>query len=52
MRRDVLQTELVQSAVEKDTAQQYEAATELYCQALAYFIPAIHCQSITVLNEI
>jgi len=38
----------VQGAVEKDSTQQYQQATELYCQALAYFIPAIHCQSLLI----
>lgn len=35
-------TELVSTAVSKDSLGQYQEAVSLYCQALEYFIPAIH----------
>ncbi len=39
-----LQVELVTQAVEKDSIQEYKEAISLYCQALEYFVPAIHCE--------
>lgn len=39
-----LQRDLVSQAVEKDGEGDYKAAIQLYCDALAFFVPAIHCK--------
>ena len=38
------QKKLVSEAVQKDTEGDYKAAVQLYCDALAFFVPAIHCK--------
>ncbi len=38
------QVELVTQAVEKDSVEEYKEAISLYCQALEYFVAAIHCE--------
>lgn len=43
------QTTLVVQAVQKDQEGDWAAALSLYCQALDFFVPALHCES-TVLS--
>lgn len=40
-----LQTNLVVEAVKKDQEGDASAALSLYCKALEYFVPALHCES-------
>lgn len=40
------QTDLVVEAVKKDQEGDASAALSLYCKALEYFVPALHCESI------
>ncbi len=39
----LLQIELATKAVEKDSAGEHAEAISFYCQALEFFVPAIHC---------
>lgn len=39
------QTALVVQAVKKDQEGDAAAALSLYCKALDYFVPALHCES-------
>lgn len=39
------QTDLVVQAVKKDQEGDASAALSLYCKALEYFVPALHCES-------
>lgn len=41
-----LQTNLVVEAVKKDQEGDASAALSLYCKALEYFVPALHCESL------
>ena len=38
------QKKLVSEAVKKDADGDYKSAVQLYCDALAFFVPAIHCK--------
>lgn len=42
----VPQKDLVSQAVKKDTEGDYKNAVTLYCNALAFFVPAIHCENL------
>ena len=42
----VFQISIATEAVKKDNAGDYAGAVTLYCQALEYFVPAIHCEFI------
>jgi hypothetical protein len=39
------QVSLVSEAVKLDQALNYKEAVQMYCQALAYFVPALQCES-------
>ena len=40
----ISQVELVTKAVAKDSCGEFKEAISFYCQALEYFVPAIHCK--------
>ena len=39
-----VQKRIVSDAVKKDTEGDYKTAVKLYCDALAFFVPAITCE--------
>ena len=40
----ISQVELATKAVAKDSCGEFKEAISFYCQALEYFVPAIHCK--------
>ena len=45
-----LQVELATKAVAKDSSGEFKEAISFYCQALEYFVPAIHCKLLSLLK--